>query len=116
MVHSIRFHGFRYVRRCFNRSFVTQHPRAAVLDCQSRAVLYAFLLCVNNSKSVFTLWSEAESNRRNHPRLRRKKKAGDSKNQNASPYNPWCPSHLPALLKTRLSSQICELTEMFYHQ
>lgn len=26
MVHSIRFHGFRYVRRCFNRSFVTQHP------------------------------------------------------------------------------------------
>ena len=79
MVHSIRFHGFRYVRRCFNRSFVTRHPRAAVLDCQSRAVLYAFLLCVNNSKSVFTLWSEAESNRRNHPRLRRKKKAGDSK-------------------------------------
>nr|DAG73741.1 MAG TPA: hypothetical protein [Bacteriophage sp.] len=72
--------------------------------------------CVNNSKSVFTLWSEAESNRRNHPRLRRKKKAGDSKNQNASPYNPWCPSHLPTLLKTRLSSQICELTTMFYHQ
>lgn len=33
MVHSIRFHGFRYVRRCFNRSFVTRHPRAAVLDC-----------------------------------------------------------------------------------
>ena len=32
-VHSIRFHGFRYVRRRFSRSFVTQHPRAAVLDC-----------------------------------------------------------------------------------
>ena len=58
MVHSIRLHGFRYVRRRFSRSFVTQHPRAAVLDCWSRAVLYAFLLCVNNSKNVF-LWSEA---------------------------------------------------------
>ena len=33
MVHSIRLHGFRYVRRRFNRSFVTQHPRTAVLDC-----------------------------------------------------------------------------------
>lgn len=33
MVHSIRFHGFRYVGRHFSRSFVTQHPRAAVLDC-----------------------------------------------------------------------------------
>lgn len=33
MVHSIRFHGFRYVRIRFSRSFVTQHPRAAVLDC-----------------------------------------------------------------------------------
>lgn len=33
MVHSIRFHGFRYVGRRFSRSFVTQHPRAAVLDC-----------------------------------------------------------------------------------
>ena len=59
MVHSIRLHGFRYVGRRFNRSFVTQHPRAAVLDCWSRAVLYAFLLCVNNSKNVFILWSEA---------------------------------------------------------
>ena len=38
---------------------VTQHPRAAVLDCWSRVVLYAFLLCVNNSKNVFILWSEA---------------------------------------------------------
>lgn len=59
MVHSIRLHGFCYLRRRFSRSFVTQHPRAAVLDCWSRAVLYAFLLCVNKSKNVFTLWSEA---------------------------------------------------------
>ena len=33
MVHSIRFHGFRYARIRLSRSFVTQHPRAAVLDC-----------------------------------------------------------------------------------
>lgn len=33
MVHFVRFHGFRYVGRRFSRSFVTQHPRTAVLDC-----------------------------------------------------------------------------------
>ena len=74
----------------------------------SLAPFYMPFFCVSMNQRAFLLCGRKRS--RTAGTIRGsgvRKKLATQKNQNASPYNPWCPSHLPTLLKTHLSSQIC---------